>query len=130
MTDIRATQVYQTSTQQGPGDLRETQMYAFALGIAPSPDERETQFYGSALANIPDSDMRETQAYFTVTMEGVNELRETLPYFYVLAGLGTFPECAFLSYFPSGQSLNALAAPINPGPEAHTSTFGPQGGIL
>ncbi len=128
MTDIRETQNYETSLQEGPGDLRETQAYVYALGTPPSSDERETQAYFFALATPPSSDERETQAYFTASMEGEDELRESLAYFWVLGNVGLPQMCAFLSVIQPGPA--ALAADIDPGPVARTSTFGPIGESL
>ena len=97
---------------------------------AASPDLRATQAYAFMLGNTSAPDFRNTQSYFQTLQEGTDALRDTFTYFYMLGNIAPEFACAFNTFFPSGQTASALAAPINPGPEAHASTFGPKGDIL
>ncbi len=130
MNDIRVTENYESIAGSGEGDIRLTENYNSLVANNADSDIRQTQAYVFMLGNTPDPDFRNTQSYFQTLQEGTDALRNTFTYFQMLGNIVPPFECAFNTFFPSGQTASALAAPINPGPEAHASTFGPKGDIL
>ena len=128
MTDIRVTQNYESLAGSGEGDIRLTENYESLLANNADADIRQTQAYAFMLGNTPDPDFRNTQSYFQTAQEGTDALRDTFTYFYMLGNEGLGAECAFLSHIQP--NANGLAAPIDPGPVAFLSSFGPQGDIL
>lgn len=130
MTDIRNTQSYETLTGSGEGDVRLTENYEALLANNADADIRQTQAYAFMLGNTPDPDFYNTQSYFQTLQEGTDALRDTFTYFQMLGNEVPPFQCAVSSFIPSGQTASALAAPIDPGPLAFSSTFGPKGEIL
>ena len=128
MTDIRVTQNYESLAGSGEGDIRLTENYESLLANNADSDIRETQAYMFMLGNTPAPDFRNTQSYFQTVQEGTDGLRDTFTYFYMLGSESLAAECALLSHIQP--QPGALAAPIDPGPVAFLSSFGPQGDIL